>query len=90
MRKLDQFVGGERGLSPVIGVILMISMTVALAALVAVFIGGVQIPTEESSTNAGADFSDDTDGSVTVRYVAEGGAETVRVKVNGSTVSNLT
>ncbi|WP_265109620.1 type IV pilin N-terminal domain-containing protein [Halosolutus halophilus] len=67
----------ERAVSPVIGVILMVAITVILAAVIAAFVldlgGGLS-----ENANAGVDTAvDNTDGEVTVSVKSMGNAEEI-------------
>ena len=75
----------ERGVSPVIGVILMVAITVILAAVIASFVLGFGNSMSQT-VNAGASVENsigasyDT-GEVTVTWVSEGTASKVEVSV---------
>jgi len=77
----------ERGVSPVIGVILMVAITVILAAVIASFVLGFGDSVSEN-VQAGADISStqgDQDGEVTVTWISEGNADHLNVSVSGDT-----
>ena len=81
-------IDADRGVSPVIGVILMVAITVILAAVIGAFVMGMGQNVNEN-VNAGADVqaSNGSDGSVTVTWVSEGNAKNLTVRVeakNGS------
>ena len=70
----------QRGVSPVIGVILMVAITVILAAVIATFVMGLGTGVQAESS-AGVDVS--TEGSVsTVTWVSAGNSEFLTVSVN--------
>jgi len=86
MSRNDRHTSDERAVSPVIGVILMVAITVILAAVIGSFVidlgGNVQ-----SNVQAGALVSSDgTDNTVTVTFSsAQDGDTTLRATVNGTT-----
>lgn len=74
--------GDDRGVSPVIGVILMVAITVILAAVIGTFVLGLGDSLNQS-VNAGV--SVDQDGSdYTVTLVNNGTADTVELRGGGS------
>ncbi|WP_440006567.1 type IV pilin [Halomicrococcus sp. SG-WS-1] len=73
----------DRAVSPVIGVILMVAITVILAAVIGTFVMGMG-SNVENNVNAGASISvnnSTTDGGVTVTWVSKGSASKLNVKV---------
>ncbi|WP_255192148.1 type IV pilin [Natronobeatus ordinarius] len=78
----------ERAVSPVIGVILMVAITVILAAVIAAFVldlgGGV-----ESEAQAGVDISQSQsgDGNITVSVTSMGNSE--RIEIRGDAADDL-
>lgn len=76
----------ERGVSPVIGVILMVAITVILAAVIASFVLGFGDSVSEN-VNAGADVNEKDDGNATVTWISEGNAESLNVTVSGNTTN---
>ncbi|MGB9964051.1 type IV pilin [Halobacterium hubeiense] len=79
----------DRGVSPVIGVILMVAITVILAAVIASFVLGFGDNVSES-VQAGVDIQateGNSDGQVTVTWISEGTAESL--EVNASTTTNV-
>jgi len=74
----------DRGVSPVIGVILMVAITVILAAVIASFVLGFGDSVNEN-VQAGASVdstlgdSGETNGEATVTWVSEGTASEVQV-----------
>ena len=73
----------ERGVSPVIGVILMVAITVILAAVIASFVLGFGDSVSEN-VQAGADISENDDGTATVTWISEGNADHLNVTAAGS------
>ena len=76
----------ERGVSPVIGVILMVAITVILAAVIASFVLGFG---NSVSTNANAGTNVDFDaepaaGSASVTWISGGNADHVNVSVTAN------
>lgn len=71
----------ERGVSPVIGVILMVAITVILAAVIASFVLGFG-NSVSSNANAGIDVSAN-DGTAEVTWISQGNADHVIVSANG-------
>ena len=81
----------ERAVSPVIGVILMVAITVILAAVIGTFVLGLG-ENVESAPQASFDFSyDDSTSPGTVTIEHRGGdtlsANNVEVRVNGTSTS---
>jgi flagellin-like protein len=73
----------ERGVSPVIGVILMVAITVILAAVIASFVLGFGDQVSQS-VQAGADVSENDDGTATVTWIQEGNADHLNVSAGGN------
>lgn len=85
--KFNQTVFGnesERGVSPVIGVILMVAITVILAAVIAMFVLDLGGSVSEEA-NAGVDIEGES-GSYTVTWVSEGNAD--EIIVGGTTCAS--
>ena len=90
---LKSFAGrdGERAVSPVIGVILMVAITVILAAVIGTFVLGLGDRVSQASPNAnfGFDYSQSAANDGTVEITHDGGDgveyEQVKVTVDGST-----
>jgi len=78
----------ERGVSPVIGVILMVAITVILAAVIASFVLGFGDSVSEN-VQAGADISQTNDGNASVTWISEGNAVNLSVSTT-STDTNAT
>ncbi|NIB98917.1 type IV pilin [Halobacterium sp. R2-5] len=76
----------ERGVSPVIGVILMVAITVILAAVIASFVLGFGDSVSEN-VQAGADISQTNDGNASVTWISEGNAESLNVSVSDDSVT---
>lgn len=73
----------ERGVSPVIGVILMVAITVILAAVIASFVLGFG-DTVSDNVRAGADIEAtqaDSNGEIRVTWISEGNADRLNVSV---------
>jgi flagellin-like protein len=88
-QKLKEFVtGDERGVSPVIGVILMVAITVILAAVIGTFVLGLGDSLSQSTPTASVDFSD-----ASANYQVNGSAsEAIDITHSGGdtlTVANL-
>ncbi|GAA0265615.1 type IV pilin [Halobacterium noricense] len=84
MKKITMFEmpdDDERGVSPVIGVILMVAITVILAAVIASFVLGFGDQVSQN-VQAGADISETDDGSVTATWISEGNADHLNVSVS--------
>ena len=73
----------ERGVSPVIGVILMVAITVILAAVIASFVLGFGDSVSEN-VQAGADIQEKDDGNASVTWISEGNAEQLNISVSGN------
>ncbi|MCG1004894.1 MULTISPECIES: type IV pilin [Halobacterium] len=71
----------DRGVSPVIGVILMVAITVILAAVIASFVLGFGDSVSEN-VQAGADISQTNDGNASVTWISEGNADHLNVSVS--------
>ncbi|MCU4716803.1 type IV pilin N-terminal domain-containing protein [Halapricum hydrolyticum] len=92
--KLKQFFTDDDAVSPVIGVILMVAITVILAAVIASFVLGLGDTTDTTPT-ASFDFEyvdDDGDGTNDAVKITHQTGDTldqseVKVKVNGATQS---
>jgi len=74
----------ERGVSPVIGVILMVAITVILAAVIASFVLGFGGSVNET-VQAGVDVSENDDGTATATWISEGTASELEVSVENAT-----
>lgn len=81
--------GDDRGVSPVIGVILMVAITVILAAVIGTFVLGLG---DQLGSNANAGVSvDKTDTNATVTLVDKGNVDSVNVTSgsNSDTLNNV-
>jgi flagellin-like protein len=84
------FDGEDRAVSPVIGVILMVAITVILAAVIGTFVLGLGDRVSEASPNAnfGFDYSESAANEGTIEITHDGGDgveyEQVEVKVDGT------
>jgi flagellin-like protein len=97
--QLKQLLNDDDAVSPVIGVILMVAITVILAAVIGTFVLGLGDQVQSTAPNAqiGTDFSDaSADDNQELEILHEGGdklqAENVRVTaspVNGEDWSDL-
>jgi flagellin-like protein len=76
----------ERGVSPVIGVILMVAITVILAAVIGAFVLGLGDQVSETAPNAQISF--DFDGNKSVTLTHDGGDpianDSVTFNINGN------
>jgi len=75
------FTGDERAVSPVIGVILMVAITVILAAVIGTFVLGLGDNISEEP-RAGASFSQ-SGTDVTVTFTNEGNLDPVEITIQG-------
>jgi len=75
----------DRGVSPVIGVILMVAITVILAAVIASFVLGFGDQVSEN-VQAGADISQTNDGNASVTWISEGTAASLNVTASSTDV----
>lgn len=71
--QLNRLITEKRAVSPVIGVILMVAITVILAAVVGSFVLGIAADVSETSPNAQISFDYDT-GEGTVVLTHDGGS----------------
>ena len=76
----------DRGVSPVIGVILMVAITVILAAVIASFVLGFGDSVSEN-VQAGADISQNDDGTATVTWISEGNADHLNISADGASAN---
>ncbi|MFC6989311.1 type IV pilin [Haloplanus sp. GCM10025708] len=91
--KLKQFLTDDRAVSPVIGVILMVAITVILAAVIGTFVLGLGQQVQQTTPQASFTFDyNSTNSSVLVTH--EGGATfktentaELNVSANGSTAT---
>jgi len=88
MKKITMFEmpdDDDRGVSPVIGVILMVAITVILAAVIASFVLGFGDQVSEN-VQAGADISQTNDGNASVTWISEGTAASLNVTASSTDV----
>jgi len=77
----------ERAVSPVIGVILMVAITVILAAVIGTFVLGLGDDVAQD-VNAGVTVDQDAENTeVTVTWTSEGNADGVFLRSNATTAS---
>ncbi len=94
MSKANQFLKEEDAVSPVIGVILMVAITVTLAAVIAAFVFGMGPPEQapQASLRASAD-GNSTDKWIKLEHqggdAINMGSAYTSVVVNGTTVGGL-
>ncbi|WP_407357188.1 type IV pilin [Methanolobus sp. WCC5] len=83
MSKANQFLKGEDAVSPVIGVILMVAITVILAAVIAAFVFGMGPPEQapQASLRASADTFT-TNNTDVIKIEHQGGDEIVLKSAN--------
>lgn len=72
----------NRGVSPVIGVILMVAITVILAAVIAAFVLDLG-QSQSTSASAGVEF-DESGDQVTVRVINEGNTDDIYITMANS------
>jgi flagellin-like protein len=88
---LKQLLAEDRAVSPVIGVILMVAITVILAAVIGTFVLGLGDQVSESAPQAQFTFENDSSGNVTATH--DGGdpipAGTLSVSVSGTGSANF-
>jgi len=76
----------ERAVSPVIGVILMVAITVILAAVIATFVLGLGESVSDTAPQATFDFNPD-DGTIVMTGGDEIETENIDIKVGGTDVT---
>ena len=76
----------DSGISSTIGVILMVAITVVMAAIIGAMVVGMGGQTEEPA-QAGTNYDENTE-EVTVTYISSGNVNKTYVKVNGSKLDN--
>jgi flagellin-like protein len=83
-QQLKEFVtGDERGVSPVIGVILMVAITVILAAVIGTFVLGLGDSVSQNA-QAGVSFEQTDSSTVVVTLNSMQRADNVEIRVDGS------
>lgn len=90
MKIANLYQNDDRGVSPVIGVILMVAITVILAAVIGTFVLGLGEGIQ-SEVNAGVTVSGTADSAErTVTYTAQGTSTGITVQVPNGTSNDLT
>ncbi len=69
MSKANQFINSEEAVSPVIGTILMVAITVILAAVIAAFVFGVGVPKQAPTANIQFHDVDVDKNNITLRHL---------------------
>ena len=83
---LAKHTNNDRGVSPVVGVILMVAVTVILAAVIGTFVLDLGSNTEQNP-QAGVTFNQDTSNSeVTARVVSIEAADKLAVNASAGTI----
>jgi len=87
--KLSTLFTEERAVSPVIGVILMVAITVILAAVIGTFVLGLGDSIGETTPSASYDWDQDGTDSVTLTHVSGQSIDAARVSgtVDGDTIT---
>jgi flagellin-like protein len=84
-KALKSFVGGDedRAVSPVIGVILMVAITVILAAVIGTFVLGLGDRVSQASPNAnfGFDYTEGSNDTVEITHDGGAGVESSQLNV---------
>ena len=82
--KLKQLFADDNAVSPVIGVILMVAITVILAAVIGTFVLGLGDQLQETSPTASfsTDFTDDSGGDDVLKLGHDGGDSIARSQVS--------
>ena len=78
----------SKGVSPVIGVILMVAITVVLAGVVGTAVFSFTDGGLEENVQAGVDLQETPDG-VEVSWTQSGNADSIEVQVDGTTQATL-
>ena len=79
--------GSERAVSPVIGVILMVAITVILAAVIGTFVLGLGDQVQETAPNAQWDTEyNSTSGTVNITHTSGDSVTASRLSASGSSV----
>jgi flagellin-like protein len=83
--KLKQLLNDDDAVSPVIGVILMVAITVILAAVIATFVLGLGEQVSETSPNASFTFDyDDTNDDLTITHAGGPNIDSSLLGVTGN------
>jgi flagellin-like protein len=86
--QLKRLIQDDDGVSPVIGVILMVAITVILAAVIATFVLGLGEQLSDSSPQATFDFDYDGSSTLTVTHVGGDSIEAGDLYLRGSSNVN--
>lgn len=76
---------GERAVSPVIGVILMVAITVILAAVIGTFVLGLGDQVQETSPNAQWDWDKQSNDDMELSHEGGQNVDPARLEVTGAT-----
>ena len=81
---------GDRGVSPVIGVILMVAITVILAAVIGAFVLGLgdQVSNNAPTASFEFDFDDERNGTITHGGGEDIEGDSITVTLNGTDMYN--
>jgi len=85
--KLHEFFADDDAVSPVIGVILMVAITVILAAVIGTFVLGLGGQVQDTAPNAQFTFNEDSGGNLTI---TNDGGQSVNVNNMNVTGDNST
>ena len=87
--KIKQLLNDDDAVSPVIGVILMVAITVILAAVIATFVLGLGDNLSNTAPQANFEFDYDSAGDVTITHTGGDAIENARLSVtaDGSSVT---
>ena len=80
----------DRGVSPVIGVILMVAITVILAAVIGAFVLGLGDQASNTAPQASFSFDFSEDDTVTVTHTGGDTIQNSSLTLNGNNVSHFT
>ncbi|MFP8891498.1 type IV pilin [Natrialbaceae archaeon A-CW2] len=87
-KQLDSDKANDRGVSPVIGVILMVAITVILAAVIAAFVLDIGSSTS-ANANAGFTFDEERGTSVTVQLNSVDRLDEAYVAIEGNEITRV-
>jgi flagellin-like protein len=74
----------ERAVSPVIGVILMVAITVILAAVIGTFVLGLGDQVQQTSPNAQWDWEEDSSDNLNITHEGGDSIDAARLEVTGT------
>ncbi len=77
-----KFIDGEEAVSPIIGTILMVAITVIMAAIISSWSAGIKAP--ETPQSVGLDVSRTTEKNVTITILSIDPPQTVVTSINAS------